>query len=242
MGQPTPPGDSPLIEGLDSSWNDIVNYIPEDKRAEFAPKFKERVQSYEALKPWEEFQKSGITPDHAGTALNLFSVIENNPREVYETIGKHLNITPQQAKEVVKEVEKEIDSGNDDPRLATLQQQVDTLAQIALANKQMSEEQQRAAEQDAKIEEEINGIKTKYGSDVPEDEILMRMLHKNMSAEEAYAEYSGRVSEIQKRRPAPVIMGAGGSVPNRGIDVKKLDNEGTKNLVAQMIQHANDGR
>jgi hypothetical protein len=139
MGQPTPPGDSPLIEGLDSSWNDIVNYIPEDKRAEFAPKFKERVQSYEALKPWEEFQKSGITPDHAGTALNLFSVIENNPREVYETIGKHLNITPQQAKEVVKEVEKEIDSGNDDPRLATLQQQVDTLAQIALANKQMSE-------------------------------------------------------------------------------------------------------
>jgi hypothetical protein len=70
----------------------------------------------------------------------------------------------------------------------------------------------------------------------------MRMLHKNMSAEEAYAEYSGRVSEIQKRRPAPVIMGAGGSVPNRGIDVKKLDNEGTKNLVAQMIQHANDGR
>src|SRR3954470_1975547 len=125
MGQPTPPGDSPLIEGLDSSWNDIVNFIPEDKRADFAPKFKERVQSYEALKPWEEFQKSGVTPDQAGTALNLFSVIENNPREVYETIGKHLGITPQQAKEVVKEVEKEVESGNDDPRLATLQQQVD---------------------------------------------------------------------------------------------------------------------
>lgn len=238
MGQPTPPGDVPLVEGLGSEWNEFVSAFPEDKRAELGPKLKERVSGYESLEPWREFQKSGITPEHADTAINLFSLIENDPKQVYEAIGNHLGITPAQVKEAVKELEEVSD---DDPRVATLQQQVDTLTQIMLAQRQMTAQEQQAAEQDQALNEELEGIKKKYG-DVPEDEILMRMLHKNMTAEQAYEEYTGRVSEIQKRRPAPMIMGSGGVVPNRAIDVKKLDNAQTKSLVAQMLDHANAER
>lgn len=236
MGQPNPPGDMPLFEGLGVEWNDIVSAFPEDRRAELAPKLKERLSSYEPLKQWEDFQKSGISPDHARTALNLFSTIENNPREVYDTIGKYLNITPDEAKEVVKELE---DADQDDPRIAALTKQVETLSQIALAQRQMTAQEQRASEADAALERDLDGLKKKYGNDIPEDEIIMRMMHKDLTAEQAYQEYSTRAAELQRRRPAPYIMGQGGHVPNNAIDVKKLDNSGTKKLVQQMIEHAN---
>lgn len=238
MGQPTPPGDMPLVEGLGSEWNDIVSAFPEDRRAELAPKLKERISGYESLKGWENLQKSGITPDHADTALRIYSTLENNPREVYDTLAKYLNITPAQAQEVVEELD---DADGDDPRIANLQKQVETLAQIALANKQMDTQQRQQAEADAQLESELSALKKKHG-DFPEDEIVMRMMHMNMSADEAYQAYSSRVSEIQKRRPSPLVMGAGGSVPSKQVDVRKLDNAGTKNLVAQMLAHANQER
>lgn len=243
MGQPLPPGDNvPLYEGLDASWNEFVSAIPEDKRAEFAPKLKERIDQYEPLKQWEDLQKSGITPQHASTALDIFTVLENNPKEVYETIGKHLGISPQEAKEAVKELEKAPEGGPEDPRLKTLQQQVDTLTQIALAQRQMSSEEQQAAEADAAVANELDGLKKKYGDTYDEEQIIMRMVHKNLTAEQAYQEYASMVSTIQQRRPAPMLLGSGGVAPNRAIDVKKLDSAGTKNLVKQMLDHANAER
>lgn len=239
MVQPTPPGDMPLIEGLGPEWNDVVSYIPEDKRGEFTPKFKERIGAFESqyapLKQWEDLQKSGITPDHASTALKVYSAIENDPKQVYEAIGKHLGITPQQAKEVVEEVQE---GDQEDPRIVRMQQQLDTLAQIALAKNNMETQQRQAEEADKAIEAEISEVKKKYG-DFPDDEVLMRMLHKNMSAEEAYQEYASRVDSIRSRRPAPFLLGSGGHVPSSAIDVRKLDSAGTKAVVAQMLEHGN---
>jgi hypothetical protein len=234
MGQPTPPGDVPLYEGLGSEWNDIVGAFPEDKRAELAPKLKERISSYEVLEPWKDFHSKGIKPEQVNNALNLYNFIETNPRDVYEAIGQSLNITPAQAEKVVEQLE---DADQDDPRIAALQQQVETLAQITLAERQQSTQQKLAAEQDAKIEAEINAVKQKYG-DIDEEEILMRMAHKDISADEAAQEYLGKVSEIQKRRPAPFVLGGGGTVPNKQIDPTKLSSADTKSVVAQMMEHA----
>ena len=241
MGQPLPPGDNvPLYEGLDASWNDIVGALPEDKRAELAPKLKERVSTYEnqiqSYKPWEDIQKSGVTPDHASTALTLFSTIENNPREVYETLGKYLNITPAQAKEVVKEIEE---GDEDDPRIKKLQEQVDTMAQLMVAQNQQSTQAQMVKEQEQALDKEIKDVMTKYGDSVPEDQILMRMLHKGMTAEQAYQEASEMIAQIRSTRSAPMIMGSGGAIPARQIDVTKLDSKSTKSVVAQMLDHAN---
>lgn len=240
MGQPTPPGDNvPLYEGLGPEWNDIVGALPEDKRSELAPRLKERLDAYEPLKQWEDFHKKGITPEQADTALNLYKIIDSNPREVYETIGKHLGLTAAEAEQVVEELE---DADQNDPRIAKLQQQVETLAQIALTQNQQTQQQRLAEEQDALLEAEITAIKKKYGDDVPEDQLVMRMLHKNMTAEQAYQEYSQFVSEIRSRRPSPMILGGGGNVPPRRIDPIKLDNKDTKSLVAQMLDHANAER
>ncbi len=243
MGQPNPPGDIPLYEGLPADWNEFVGAFPEDKRAELAPKLKERISNYEnqltGYKQWDDLQKSGITPEFANTAISLFTTVENNPRQVYDTIGKYLGITPQEAKEAVKELEKQTDESGIDPRIQTMQQQIDTLAQIALAQRQQSSAEIQAAEQDAAVEKEMDTLKKKYGDDVDEEEILMRMLHKNMTAEQAFQEYSGKVSALRQRRPSPMLMGgSGGMVPKPAIDVTKLDSAKTKDLVAQMMQQA----
>jgi hypothetical protein len=243
MGQPTPPGDMPLFEGLGTEWNDIVGALPEDRRAELAPKIKERLDSFAPLKQWEEFNSSGITPSQAAEALTVFRAVENNPRDVYEAIGKHLGITPQQAQAAVKELEDDAAAGSttEDPRLTTMQNQLNTLAQIALAQRNQTVAEQQAMEQDAAVEKEFTNLKKKY-NDVDEEEVLMRMIHKGLTAEQAYQEYSGKVTELRRRPVAPVLLGSGGAIPQKGIDVTKLDNKDTKNLVAQYMQQANNER
>lgn len=234
MGQPMPPGDNvPLFEGLDASWNDVVSAIPEDQRALLAPRIKERIDAYEPLKQWEDFQKSGVSPDDAATALKVYEVIENDPRRIYEALGNHLGVSAKEAKEVVEEIQE----NGSDSELAALKQQVETLAQIELAKHQQSVAAQQAEEQDKALNRELDGLKKKY-SDVDEEEILMRMLHKNLTAEQAYQEYSGKVSALRKSVPAPRLIGQGGAVPHNAIDPTKLDSKGTKDLVAQMMQRA----
>lgn len=239
MGQPTPPGDSPLYEGLSAEWNDVISGFPEDRRGELAPLLKSKIDAYEPLKQWEQFQKSGVTADHADTALKIYSTIENNPREVYEALGKHLGISTAEAKEVVQEINDD-DSG--DPEMAALRQQVETMGQILLAQRQTESQAAQAAAADKEIENEIAAVKKKYGTDVDEQEIVMRMLHLNMTAEQAHQDYSSKVSEIRKRPAAPFVMGPGGAIPAKAIDVKKLSGQDTKSLVAQMMQQSNAER
>lgn len=239
MGQPTPPGDSPLYDGLGSEWNDIISAFPEDRRSELAPKLKERISAYEPLKPWEKFNKEGVTPEQADAALNIARAIDNNPKEVYETIGKHLGITAAQAEAVVEELE---DADQDDPRIAKMQQQLDTLIQINLAQRGQTKQQEAQAAAEKQIQDELDGLRTKYGKDaVDEEQIVMRMLHQDMTAEEAFNAHTEYVDNVRRRRPAPLIMGgSGGSIPGKAIDPRKLDSKGTKDLVAQMLTHANN--
>lgn len=240
MGQSTPPGDMPLYEGLGVEWNDIVGALPEDKRTELAPKIQERLNNFtpEKFKPWEDFNRSGITPEIAQAAVNLQRVIENNPREVYDTIGKYLGITPQQAKEVVEDVQQQASEGDEeDPRIAKMQQQLDTLSQIALGNHQKSLQDQQNAEADKWLEDQISGLKKKY-NDVNEREVIMRMAQYDMSAEDAYNDYNNMITEARRSRPAPMVLGNGGIVPRNSIDYTKLSSADTKNVVAQMLQAA----
>jgi hypothetical protein len=242
MGQPNPPGDIPLVEGLDASWNDFVSAFPEEQRAELGSKFKERVSEFDKYKQWDDLTKSGITSDQASYALNLASAIESDPKAVYETLGAHLGITPQEAKQAIKEIKQEqpaADSGNDDTELAKLRHTVETLSQIQLAQRQQTVQEQLAEQQDAQIQSDLEGLAKKYG-DVNEKQILMRMLHLDMSPEEAYQDFMSDANEIRKTRPAPYIMGAnGGTIPARQIDPTKLGNKDVKDVVAQMLEQGN---
>jgi hypothetical protein len=244
MGQPTPPGDLPLFDGLSSEWNDIVGAFPEDKRGELAPKLKERIDQYEPLKGYADFHKSGITPDKVGTALNLQQFIENNPQQAYEAIGNFLGITPQQAKQAVEEnnageqesASPEIDALLNDPRYKSLQEQVQTLMQVTVMKDQQERQSVAAREADASLERELADLRKKHG-DFPEREIVMRMANSDMTAEQALSDFN-QLADSLRRRPAPFLMGNGGQVPRNNIDVTKLTPKDTRSLAAQMMQQA----
>ncbi len=243
MTFPNPPGDNvPLYEGLDASWNDVVAAFPEDKRNELAPLLKSRLDSieegYKPLKQWEDLAKSGVTPEHASTALGVYSIIENNPKQVYDALAQHLNITPAQAEEIVEAVEEGDES---DPRIQELQHKIDTLMQIKLAEHQQSTAQRQQAEADAMIDKELTALRKKHG-DFDEEQVVMRMLHKGIKAEDAFLEYTNMVSDLKKRPITPMVLGGGGGIPKPGIDVRKLDGKSTRSLVAQMMTHANTER
>lgn len=245
MGQPNPPGDVPLVEGLSPEWNDIVSGFPEDKRAEYAPKIRERLSSYEtvqqAYEPWKNLQDSGLTPELASTAATLYRLIESDPRQVYETIGQHLGITPQQAKEVVQDAKE--DQEDEDPRfakLSTLEKQVQIMSQILLGQREAETQQKAQEEADAALDKELKALKAKY-SDVDEEQVVMYMAQHNVDAEEAYKRYTERDNNIRARRPAPFVLGSGGHIPtNKPIDPKTLSPADTKSLVAQMMQQGNN--
>jgi DNA-binding transcriptional MerR regulator len=244
MGQPTPPGDNvPLYEGLDPSWNDIVSAFPEDRRNDLAPLLQSRVSEiekrYEPLKQYEDFAKSGVSPDQVSTALSVYSTIENSPERVYKMLGDYLGVSAKEAKEAVQQVQDA--DPDEDPRIATMQQQLDTLMKIKVAEHQQNTQQQMVAEQEAALDRELKALQKKYG-DFDEEQILMRMQHKGVSAEDAYKEYDAMVSNIRRTRPAPMVLGQGGQIPRNAVDPTKLDSKDTKNLVAQMLAHANQQR
>lgn len=235
----TPPGNTPLYDGLGAEWNDIVGAFPEDKRGELAPKLKERIDNYSSLEPWRDFQKSGITPEQATQALDIYKTIESNPRYVYDAIARHLGISNQEAKEVVQQVEQASEEDPTNAEIARLKQQIETMSQIMIAENQQRNQSREQEAADQKLESDLAGLKKKYG-DFDEQQIVMRMLHLDMTPEQAYQDYNGMVSQIRQTRPSPSLLGAGGTAPRQGLDVTKLERPDTRKLVAQMLENSRD--
>src|SRR5690606_9411873 len=170
-------------------------------------------------KPWEDLSKQGIDPNAAITGVQLLNLIDTQPQVVYETLKNYLeknNLLPAGEPMPTDSIQEEGDNQNLDeldPKLQKLEQQVQVLAQIALAQKEEKERQQ----QDQAVEKELTSLRKKVG-DFPEEEILMRMSHYGLSAEEAYKKYMGHVEEIRIRRPAPTLLGAGSTIPSKNIN------------------------
>lgn len=251
-GAPTPNNSNiPLVEGLDPSYNDIVSHIPEDKRPEAANKLKEWHQNYtkaqEEAAKWQDFSQSGVEPHYAQQAVNVLYALEHQPEVVFQALQKHLGYTPQQAGEAMEQMQQQateqtgeqnqqIDLTNH-PEFKQMKSQLDAAAQILLSQREEAQKTELQQQQDAALEKDLKELEKKYG-EFPEHEVVMRMAHWNMSAEEAYNDYTKFAQEQFSRRPAPFVLGGGGQVPRQPVDVKKLTDKDTKSLVTQMLEHS----
>lgn len=248
--------EEPLIEGGNPAWNSLLEHVPEDKREAVVPMLKEWDTNYnqvnEKYSQWKELEDSNISPEDAQMGLNLMAAFENQPHMVYEMLGNHLGISTKEAKEMVEEeaekqtTEQQQQTPSIDPNaFSELENKFNTMAQIMLGQKA---EQEQAAQNDAAdkaLNAELEALQKQVG-DLPENEILMRMAYaadngQPISAEEAYKNYMEHVEEIQRRRPAPFVLGGGGQIPREKIDVKKLNESETKSLVAQMLGNIDEG-
>lgn len=232
------PAESLIPEG-NPAWNGLVQYIPEDKRSEAAGILKEWDSSYNKLQeehaPYKEYVKNNIDPAYLQSAMDVMYLIENQPQRVFEALQSHLG--DQQTGQSTVEEPELTDEEEGNPELTALQQQVETMSKIMLSQRQTEINQAEQRKQDEQLDKELIALKEKHG-EFPEDEVVMRMLHKGLNAEDAYKEFTAFASEIRRRQAAPYLLGSGGQIPKPSVDVKTLDNKATKDLVVQMLGHS----
>lgn len=238
------PSDMPLVAGGNPAWNDVLQHIPEDKRGEVVPKLQEWDKNFQdvqsKLAPWKEFIDRGVDPDTADLGVNVLNTIENNPQAAYEAIGKHLGISTQQAKEAVEDLQEDqkaaaqAGSGITSEQYESLKKQSDAMAQIIIANRQ----QEEITAEEQQLDQELTALKKEKG-DFPEQEIIYRMMHGDMSAQDAYDDYVKFEEDLFKqRRQAPRVLSGGGMIPQPKVNVNELDRKGTKDHVAQLLINA----
>jgi hypothetical protein len=231
----------PLVEGGNPAWNDFLQYVPEDKRQEVVPTLKQWDEHVNKMRAdYEPWKNLGTTPDQAEQAIKVKNLIESQPQAVYERLGEYLGVSTKEAKKIVEEeAKKETETApTGTPDLEKLQNTVNYMAQILLAQKQEQESTEAEKAEDAKLDAALKELKKKYG-DFDEEEVVMRAVHRGLSVEKALEEWKAKEAEILKRRPAPWLLGGGGEIPSPTTDPRKLDRKATKDLIAQTIHLAN---
>lgn len=227
-----------------SPWAQYLEPLPESVRPLVEPTFKQwdadvtqrfqKVQSeYAPLKDFAPLVEQGFTPDVAGQAFNLMQALNNDPeavlRELAEAIGYDLDQGTQEPND-----DGETPGEFVDPRLATVEQMTEAMAEIMLAQ----ERQQQEAQENAMLDAHLAELKEKHGEF--DEEYILLLMGNGLTGEQAVAKYQDLVGKVSRPAPpvAPTLLGAGGGLPSQGVDLSNLTSSQTKDLVAQMLAQA----
>lgn len=240
-------------ESINPAWNDLLGVLPDPFKPLVTPHLKKWDQNFSSVqakyKPFDTFVEQGISPEDLVNAHQIFKVLNDNPKAIYdrmvETFGEEwgLNKPPTspavqaQGQNSVAE-EETFDFGNSHPGLEN-----DPKYQELIANQKILAEylygqqqaQQQAAE-DAKLEAEVAELKAKYG-DFPEDVVFSLALNSKMTLEQAV----NRVMQLsggrqqQSTSSIPQIMPTNGGIPSNALDVTSLSPKDTRGLALSFI-------
>lgn len=245
-GQQEPQG-SPV--GGHPAWNEYLSGIPQEFHDKVTPAFQKwdtEVQGklqkvHSTYEPWKPFMDAGIDPQQAEMALQIYNSINETPEMVHKAIEEYFGPFGTQE----PEGEQGQNGEQSDPyesRFTEIERQNRIMAQ-ALLEARDSESQAQA---DAQLDAEMGQVYEKYGQLNPiSEKMILGLMNSdgNLTANQAADLYFQNLESVSKARvPKPLIMGAGGGAPGTGVDVKKLDDKGTKDLVVQMLQAAADQR
>jgi len=228
-------------QGINPAWNDLLGVVPQELHSQVTPHLQnwdrnvqqrfEKVQS--EYEPWKPVIGSGFNPEDAQFALNLLNALQSNPRDVYDRLGEYYKFNNPDGLQGQGQGEPPTEDNPYAKDIAELRQQNQQLAELMYQQRQAEMAQQA----DSQLDAELSALKQKYG-DYNEKFVVAQMMA-GTSAEEAVQQYfAWRDQELQRNIPKPLILGAGGSVPNGGIDPRKLDDKGTKSLIVDMLKAA----
>lgn len=239
-------------QGTNPAWNEVLQEIPQDLHEKVTPYFQKwdkgvqdrftKVQSDWA--PWKNLKDAGVDPETAQFGVNLARALQDDPRMVFDALREHYKFEANssvpnngQGQEEPKSPEEQYAA-----QFAKIEEQNRRLAEIMLADKQQAQQAQLEAQADAKLDQELSGLKQKYEqTHGPFDEsYVLAMMMNGQDAEQAVQGfYSWRDQQVKSYRPRPLIIGSGGNVPGQYSDPKKLSDKDTRNLVAEMLNQAN---
>lgn len=231
--------------GHNPAWDDVLGLIPESLHASITPHFQKwdsaaqsRIETVnESMKQFENYKpfvEHGIEPSELEQGLRLMYEINNNPRSVYDALAKAYNY--QAAVEAAANEGEETSQLTDDPRFSKLQEGIELVSKIVLADQQAKQD----ATADIQLDRELKALQDKYG-EYDEDFVLAKM-QSGFSGEQAVEAFMSLKSSFQQSRPfAPNILGGGSpgaGLPSNAIDPTKLSSKDTRNLVAEMLAAA----
>lgn len=232
--------------GPNPAWNDVLGVIPKEYHDAVTPHFQKwdqsaqqrieqansQVQAFEAYQP---FLEHGIDPQELENGLRLMYEINNNPKSVWDALGKAYSLT-----ETGEEPgEGEGAEGNfQDPRFDQLQQGIELVSKIVLEDQQSK----ASAKADAELEAELGALRQKYG-DFDEGYVLAMMQNEmpGDAAVQAFQSFRNSLLQNNPRPFAPNVMGnsAGGmGYPSQQVDPTKLSGKDTRNMVVEMLRAA----
>jgi hypothetical protein len=230
------------------AWQPILDALPTSLHSQVTPVLQEwdkGVQQrfnaiHEEYAPYKPLKEQGADPETINYALNLVNALNENPEQVWKSMGEYYNLTPAEQAQVKAEQDNQPDWMDNeeyvDPRIAKLEEGVQVMAKV------LAEEQQAKAQaaEDARLNQELGDLKEKYG-EYDENYVLGRMLNGD-SAEDAIKGYQAITEKIlaEHNRPAApkVLGGGGGGVANTSINPAKLSESERRQLAVEMLAKA----
>lgn len=232
--------------GGNPAWSTVLNEIPQEYHAKLTPHLQEwdkgvndRFQKvHSEYEPWKPIIGAAGDPQTAQFALNLLDAMYNNPQAVYDALKSKYNFDA--AVEGSAPQANGNGQGQGEPtqepweaRYNQLQQQNAQIAEY-LYNKQRIELE---AQQDAALDQELNGLRQKYG-DFHEPYVLA-LMQGGKTAEQAVQDFQKFQEETAKNyQPKPLIMGSGGGFPGGNFNPAKASDGQVNDIVVQMLQAA----
>lgn len=241
-------------KGGHPAWQEILNAVPEEYHEALRPtlekwdsgvqkRFNSLHSQYAPLKDYAE-----VDPQVIAAGINLINRIEEDPKAVFdlmrETYQFDVGTTVEQGAKPMSEL---MGTGNFDEQdeyarqIAAQQQQLQELRE----QQQKLMEQAEAARMASELDAYLAHLHQEHG-DFDNDYVVTLMAN-GVDGTEAVQRYNSLVENIRGPQaqqsptapPAPNVMGSGGGVPSRSVDPKSLSNGETKDLVAQLLEQAN---
>lgn len=223
----------------DVPWGAVIEGFPGETQAQL----NERLQAYtdEITQPYQGYeflQEAEVDPDTVQYALNMLYTLNSNPRQLYDAIAEYYQFGggQPQAPQGTSDFEYGEEASQDDPRYAELEEKLQMVARALVEQQQTAS----AAEEDQALEDELSGLREKYGDF--DEEFVLGLALSDVPLEQGvqrFKQLTGQVQQ-QQRPQSPVVMGSGGGVPGQQpVNPSKLSSSDTKNLVVQMLQSAN---
>jgi hypothetical protein len=232
------------------AWQEILSVIPEELHDKVLPTLQNwdagvsrRFQKiHDEYEPYKKFE--GYDPEDIEEAMGVYRALTNDPASTWETIGRVYGLSPQQVSQATSDEDIDLDGLPESirERLSKIDLHDQVLEYVS---KQMLEIQaaEEEAQEDQVLEELLGELHTAYGDF--DEEYVVGLLAAGVDPDDAVNRFKDFTSRYQPqvqqqpsvREMAPRVMSSGGGIPNTGsVDVNKLSNQDTQELITQILR------
>jgi len=256
------------IPGVHSSWNEMLSSVPPEYHQQMIPHLQKWEQNtnkvHQRYEPYKRFAENGVDAGYMEQAVNIARVLENDPRAVYDLLHEQFgNVAPTQQQQIPQSdmpqqqgTGQGLPGNTDNPyegydlppalleKMQRLEGGFDTVAEIILAQKQSTEEQEQDAQLDALYQqfEQQNPVFAALNDDglaEPYVNSLLQAGYKDDEVMQMFNKFAERAGQYYARPRAPQLLGSGGGVPSgQAVDPRKMTSRQTRDYVAQTLEAA----